>query len=124
MSIGKERLTGEKSPSEPASRVAKSFCNCCWIFHVTVPPSMRSKIHEGGVVVRSKIRELGGELRRYVTNRPEREVSLDRPVLRVRVKTPAPRLTVSISDLRANQGCTSSKSGLYHFSVGRSDKGD
>ena len=80
MSIGKERLTGEKSPSEPASRVAKSFCNCCWIFHDAVPPSMRSKIREGGVVVRSKIRELGGELRRCVTNRPEREVSLDRPV--------------------------------------------
>ena len=124
MSIGKERLTGERSPSEPASRVAKSFCNCCWIFHEAVPPSMRSKIHEGGVVVRSKIRELGGELRRCVTDRPEREVSLDRAVSARPDQNSAPCLTVSISDLRANQGCTSSKSGLYHFSVGRSDKGD
>ena len=63
MSIEKERLAGEKSPSEPASRVTKSFCNCCWIFHDAVPPSsLRSKIHDqGSVVVRSRIRELGGE---------------------------------------------------------------
>ena len=53
MSIGKERLTGEKSPGEPASRVAKSFCDCCWIFHDAFPPRVRSKIREGGVVVRS-----------------------------------------------------------------------
>ena len=61
MSIGKERLAGEKSPSEPASRVARSFCNCCWLFHDAIPPSLRSKIHEGGVVVGSRIRDLGGE---------------------------------------------------------------
>ena len=61
MSIGKERLAGEKSPSEPASRVARSFCNCCWLFHDAIPPSLRSKIYEGGVVVGSRIRDLGGE---------------------------------------------------------------